>query len=84
MVRKRSANKSESVLDVSPQSNLIREPTADPKRKMNTPEALTNTYKLFTVNRLRVELRRKGLKTSGKKSTLVTGISFTESCSLEC
>lgn len=71
MVRKRQ-NKSESVLDGSLQSNLIRESTTNSGRKMSTPEALTNTYKLFTVNRLRVELRRKGLKTSGKKSALVT------------
>jgi hypothetical protein len=73
MVRKRSTNKSESVLDVvSPHLNLIRESTTNPKRgNMNSPDALTSAYKLFNVNRLRVELRRKGLKTSGKKSALV-------------
>ena len=73
MVRKRPSSKSESVLDVvSPHLNVIRESTTNPKRdNMNSPDVLTNAYKLFNVNRLRVELRRKGLKTSGKKSALV-------------
>lgn len=70
MVRKRSSNKSES-LKISSQTQLNHHPTEQEKRKMNTPEALTNNYKFFTVNRLRSELRRKGLKTSGKKSALV-------------
>lgn len=69
MVRKRSVKKSESS-SISPQSSLIRQ-SDENKYKMNTPEVLMNTYKLFNVNRLRVELRRKGLKTSGKKSALV-------------
>lgn len=72
MVRKRSTKRSESVLDGSPHLNVIHESTANPKRaNMNSSDALSNAYKFFTVNRLRVELRRKGLKTSGKKSALV-------------
>lgn len=71
MVHKRASNKSESVLKISSQSQLDHQSGEQEKHKMNTPEALTNTYKLFTVNRLRSELRRKGLKTSGKKSALV-------------
>lgn len=69
MVRKRSANKSESS-EVLYRSNIVHQ-TDEHNHEMNTPEALTNTYKLFPISRLKLELRRKGLKTSGKKSTLV-------------
>ena len=78
MVRKRSANKSESS-EVLYRSNIIHQ-TDEHNHEMNTPEALTNTYKLFPISRLKLELRRKGLKTSGKKSTLVYYIFEIPSC----
>lgn len=69
MVRKRSTNKTESSEVLHP-SNIVDQ-IDEHKHEMNSPEALTNTYKLFPISRLKLELRRKGLKTSGKKSTLV-------------
>lgn len=69
MVRKRSTNKSESSKVLHP-SNVVHQ-TDEHIHEMNTSEALTNTYKLFPISRLKLELRREGLKTSGKKSTLV-------------